>query len=135
MTQWPIEDIPDEHFLYMRLLAAYVVAGEIQPGCFRAHGSGSSRSISTDWSKYSTPVDTRKRARSKPAADYGVLAVVVGPVRAIEGLTVEHAPIPENQAHTDVGGAIADEGVDHTEVRERLTAIASLAIRPEQPVE
>ena len=134
MTDWPIEVVPDADSLYMRLLAMFVVAGEIQPGCFRAHGTDDSRGMSTDWDKYSTPAETRKRAESKPPSAYGVLSMIVGSVRGIEGLSVRHAPSSSNQAHTNVNGVISDPEVDHTEVRERLASIADLVIDPSQPV-
>jgi len=58
--------------------------------------------MSTDWSKYSTPEATLGRAR-KPE-DNGVVEMLVGSVRAISTLVVEHTPLPENRAHTEVFG-------------------------------
>jgi len=58
--------------------------------------------MSTDWSRYSTPEETLARAR-KPE-DNGVVEMVVGAVRAIPNLRVEHVPLPENRAHSEVFG-------------------------------
>ena len=130
MTQWPSEDIPDGAYLFMRALAVHFVRNEIQPGCFKAHGGG----MSTDWSEYSTPQQTRARALSKPPSAYGVVTLPVGGVRDIDGLEVHHAPLAENRAHTNVTGIIADPAIDKTEVRERLAFIAQIAIHPSDPV-
>jgi hypothetical protein len=58
--------------------------------------------MSTEWSKYATPEEVL--ARAKHPADNGVIELIVGDVRAIPGLTVEHAPLSEVRAHTDVLG-------------------------------
>ncbi len=64
--------------------------------------------MSTDWNKYSTPLETRLRAKN-PQANI-VIALVAGDVRAIEGQRIEHTPINPsdeqagNRAHTDVFG-------------------------------
>ena len=64
--------------------------------------------MSTDWEKYSTPQQTRQRAR-KPE-DNIVISLVAGDVRAIEGQRIEHEPIepavedPGNRAHTEIFG-------------------------------
>ena len=60
--------------------------------------------MSTDWAQYSTPQETQSRAKSSPPRDNGVLKLNVGGVRAIEGLSVQHTPLEENRAHTDVFG-------------------------------
>jgi len=71
--------------------------------------------MSTDWSKYSTPPETRIRAR-KPQHN-GVIRLHVGAVRAVPQV-VEHAPTAVNRAHTDVAGEKS------TEVRAMLRRIA-----------
>jgi hypothetical protein len=66
--------------------------------------------VSTDWSRYATAEETRRRALRSSPADNAVLALNVGVVRAIPGQTVVHAPIqghpeiPDNRAHTEVFG-------------------------------
>ncbi len=56
----------------------------------------------TDWSKYATPEETLRRA--KVPSDNGVIGMVVGEIREIPGLRVEHSPLTENRSHTDVFG-------------------------------
>jgi hypothetical protein len=66
--------------------------------------------MSTDWSRYSTPEESRQSAR-EPAVT-GVVEMTVADVRAIPEQTVEHTPIQnhpdpsilDNRAHTDVFG-------------------------------
>lgn len=83
----------------MRVHGAHVKNGELQPGVFRDQGDG----MSTDWSKYSTPEQTRDRA-ANPAQN-GVVALLVQPLRDVP-LEVAHTPdVPRNnRAHTDVRG-------------------------------
>ena len=71
--------------------------------------------MSTDWSKYSTPMNTRDRARNPDRN--GVISLGVGAVRAIPQV-VGHSPIASNRAHTDVAGEKS------TEVRAMLRRIA-----------
>jgi len=100
---FPKEEIPNEHSLFQRVhrnlfrnekLAISLV--------FKNHGDG----MSTDWSKYPTPMDTKERVRidQKDPDLYGVIKMNVGEVRAIEGQIVEHTPLNENRSHTDVKG-------------------------------
>ncbi|MEA2595027.1 MAG: hypothetical protein QOF01_1496 [Thermomicrobiales bacterium] len=66
--------------------------------------------MSTDGNRYSTPEESRQRAR-EPEAN-GVVELAVVDVRAIPEQIVEHTPIqnhpdpgvPDNRAHTDVCG-------------------------------
>ncbi len=95
---WPTEVIPDKAVLYMRLHRAWMKNGEPIPGAFRNIVDG----MSTDWDKYSTPEETRQRARVPN--ENAVIAFVVREVRGIPGQSVEHAPLPENRAHTNVTG-------------------------------
>lgn len=101
MPQYPVEHVPDEHKLYLRVHQNNLKPrGELHAGIFREHNSG----MSTDWSKYATPKETRQRAVSSPAELNGVVSLRVGGVRALEGLTVQHDPLPTNRAHTEVHG-------------------------------
>jgi len=97
-SPWAIEPIPNEDLLYMRVHKSYYRNGELLPIAFRDHERG----MSTDWSKYAHPEETRSRARD-PSKN-GVISMVVEQVRAIEGLAVQHAPLPENRAHANVNG-------------------------------
>ena len=102
---WPKEDIPNGHLLYMRVHRCWLnPSGELRLGVFRNHGTGASVGMSTEWSFYSAPEQTRQRAKSPE--DNGVISMVVGRVREIPGQLVEHTPDIEksNRAHTDVFG-------------------------------
>lgn len=107
---WPIEEIPDTDDLYLRVHRRWFDQnGQLDAGCFRNHPEQTG-GMSTDWSKYATPDQTRRRElRSRPA-DNAVVALNVGEVRAIPEQAVAHAPIqgdpdiPDNRAHAEVFG-------------------------------
>lgn len=120
---WPVEDIPDEDSLYMRVHQANIRAdGSFRTNAWNNHGDG----MSTNWSRYSTPEDTRKDVErfGKQPNKYAVIELRVGQVRAIPGQSVQHSPEEDNQAHTDVLGK-KDE-----EARVRLGRIYSLKLSP-----
>lgn len=118
---WPKEHVPDEDYLYYRIHVTDLDEnGGLRPNSFRDRGGA----MSTDWSKYSTPEESRARARI-PEKN-GIVVLGVGEVRGIPGLWVEHTPDPilNNRAHTDVGGP------KEPEVRVKLARIAQWKIRP-----
>ena len=117
---FPTEDIPDADQVFMRAHRNFLRNGAITPNVFRAQGEG----MSVDWSKYASPDDTRSRAR-KPL-DNAILALVAGEVRSKTGLGVNHTPLPENRAHSDV--ILPQDDEDLTEARIKLGRIATLAI-------
>ncbi len=96
---WPVESIPDSDNLYMRIHHNQIRDDAPIPGAFKDHEGG----MSTDWNKYSTPFETRRRGR-KPEQEYGVVSLPVGGVRSIPNLTVVHEPLPVNRAHSEVFG-------------------------------
>lgn len=61
--------------------------------------------MSTDWSKYSTPGEAQQRARVPE--DNGVVSLSVAAVREEAMQRVQHSPLEDNRAHTDV---IGDKG-------------------------
>jgi len=65
------EDIPNEDRLYYRVHQTYLLMGELKPGVFREIGDG----MSTDWAKYSTPLESRNRAK-KPEKNGAPFKVV-----------------------------------------------------------
>jgi hypothetical protein len=79
--------------------------------------------MSTDWEKYSTPVETQERA-PMPEAN-GVVSLAVAAVRKQARQVVNHAPLDENRAHTDV---IGDKKSD-PETRMTLARIAHWVIQ------
>jgi len=110
---WPSEPIPNEELVYQFVHQQWFKkAGGVSPTFFKnATDPHSGRAgMSTDWSRYSTPVQTRDRAKN-PAIN-GVIETPVSDVRAIPDQMVEHTPIldhpdPEvkdNRSHTDVFG-------------------------------
>jgi len=110
MNGWLKEDIPDPDRLLKRVHRNHARDGELAPGAFHYKGHG----MSTDWQKYSTPAETKSRARAPH--DNGVVGMIAGEVRGF-GLLVEHDPTPENRAHTEIIGTIS------TEMRVRLLRI------------
>jgi hypothetical protein len=119
---WPVENIPNEDFLFFRLHRCYMQFDEeIPQGAFRDQDGG----MSTDWEKYSTPEETQKRAKKSPPEDNGVLRLNVGGVREIKPLSVEHSPDPENRAHTEVLGNKKKD----PEIRLKLQRLAQWVIR------
>ena len=104
---WPIEAIPDGDDIYMRIhLRSWVSpSGRLSSAAFQNRGSG----MSVEWAKYATPEQTRSRSDRHPPTAYGIVAMVTGVVRAIPGQRVEHEPLPENQAHSEVFGEKDEE--------------------------
>lgn len=117
---FPAEFIPDADQVFMRAHRNFLRNGAITPSVFRAQGEG----MSVEWGKYATPEETRNRAR-KPI-DNAILALIAGEIRSKAGLGVNHTPLPENRAHSDV--ALPRDDEDLTEARIKLGRIATLAI-------
>lgn len=107
--KWPIEDIPNADKVFMRVHVNHLDRESIIPGVFRDHNGD----MSTDWNKYSTAEETRRRGRKGPE-EYGVISLAVEQVRSVSRLTVVHTPLDQNRAHTDV------HGEKDTEVRIKL---------------
>ncbi|MBA7567307.1 hypothetical protein ES708_09017 [subsurface metagenome] len=108
---FPQEDIPDTCKLYYRIHKTNIVNNNIIPGAFKERGTGDKKGMSTDWGKYSIPIQTRNRAE-KPKLN-GVINFVVEKLRRIE-LEVIHWPKEDNQSHTNV------RGIDKAKNRIRL---------------
>ncbi|HEY3244813.1 MAG TPA: hypothetical protein VGM03_15840 [Phycisphaerae bacterium] len=97
MGDWPVEDIPSGDSFYKRVHRnLFKPDGTVMTGAF-AH-----REMSVDWSKYSTPEETRQRADNP--SDQAVLEMNVGEVRQVAGQSVEHAPLASNRARSHVIG-------------------------------
>ena len=88
------------------------------PGAFR-NRPDESGGMSVDWQKYSTPQETRARARD-PSANI-VIEFLAGAVRKIPNQTVVHTPDADryNRAHTDIRG----EKKRPVEIRERFMEV------------
>lgn len=94
---YEVEDIPDDNKLYYRIHKGYVRDGEITPGAFREIQDG----MSADWEKYSTPMESRQRAR-KPLEN-AIISFVVYQLRNLT-LQVIHNPARDNRAHSLIKG-------------------------------
>lgn len=116
---WPVEDIPDADHLYMRVHRTWFKpSGDISLRAFANHGAG----MSTDWSKYSTPEQTRDRGRTPPSN--AVVRMNVGDIRAMPGQSVAHSPQDGNRAHADVLGEKDEEA--RMLLRRRATIVLPL---------
>jgi hypothetical protein len=115
---WPAENIPDADSLFKRVRRTEVADdGWPKLNVFVNRGSTDLPDVrpglSTDWSKYSTPEQTRARSRRAAPEEYGVIFFIVGDVRELPFQEVEHTPVcrdpeladdPNNRAHTDIFG-------------------------------
>lgn len=126
---WPKQQVPDGDLLFMRVHSSYIKDGKPNAGVFVNHGEGEQEGMSTDWSEHSTAQQTILRA-PKPNWKGGVIQMVVGDVRKLPRQTVEHAPLPDNRAHTNVKGP-KKESVEGTQVRYLFMRIYRWAIKYE----
>jgi hypothetical protein len=138
--RWPSEPAPAKDALYRWVHQQWFnKAGEVSPTFFRNARdpeTGREGGMSTDWSRYSTPQETRERAKD-PAIN-GVIEMTVGDVLAIPTTPkqkVLHTPIqnhpnPEikdNRAHTDVLGPKDDNEIKRLFSRISRTVISAPA--------
>lgn len=125
--KWPVEDIPDGDLLYRRvhvnLLPANKTDGTIPPGAFLGI-----EGISVDWSKYSTASDSL--ARSRQPAMTGIIQILAGDVRRFKELSVIHAPLDDNRAHSNINGFTKCDRITRTDLRKMLSRNASWIIEP-----
>ncbi len=80
--------------------------------------------MSVNWGKYSSIEETREQGRKPP--ENAVVQLLVGNVRSITPLRVDHSPDFEhsNRSHCDV--AFPEQPEDITEVRRALLEIATI---------
>jgi hypothetical protein len=117
---WPLEAIPDSARLFFRIHRNWLARdGEIMPGFFKNTPADSG--MSCDWEKYSTPEESRSRAKD-PSVN-GVLAMIAGEIRLVPDQRLAHDPLPTNRAHSQVFGD------KDPEVRLKLKRIASWVLR------
>ncbi len=119
LSDWDEESIPESAQLYYRVHVSFIREGKLHPGVFREKGG----SISTDWDRYSTPEESRRRARVPE--ENGIIALGAGRVRAIDELSIRHSPdrTTPNRAHTDILGLPPDDAatrIARNRVRTRL---------------
>ena len=123
MSDWHVEEIPDEDRLYRRVHKVHVRSDGIEPGAFKAYPKGSNR-MSVDWEKYSTPEESLARM-GKPLEN-ALVHLIAGEVRLLSSLAVKHTPKPENRSHSDVVGENTNR------VRMELARICILVIPLDQ---
>lgn len=93
-------NIADSDCLYLKIHKSNMPAdGKVAPSVFIQQGDDG---LSTDWCILSDPHKLRNRVLGSSAnpKDSGVISVLVGPVRAIQGVVVSYDPEPGNPAHT-----------------------------------
>ncbi|MGH7902399.1 MAG: hypothetical protein ACRENZ_11755, partial [Thermodesulfobacteriota bacterium] len=127
---FPIEGIDNNSKLYYRIHKQYFIDSDLLPSVFRETGEGEQKSMSTDWGKYSTPNESRKRAR-KPE-DNGIVHFISGKLRNLN-LSVKHAPTNDNKAHTNVKGNDTPIEQDE-ELRLKLLDEIEWDIYPDEPL-
>lgn len=120
-VEWQAEEIPDDDSVHMRAHRMHF-RPTLQPGVFTPQGLG----MSVDWEKYSSPEDTRQRAR-KPR-DNAVISLPALGIRDIGKLELRHTPdhSTHNRAHSEVFGL--NDGEDLTEARTLLLGIAKIVL-------
>jgi len=104
---WPVEDIPEDATLYMRVHQNHLdSSGRPAPIAFKNRPEHDPHAaMSTNWDRYAPdPEYTRKKDANKPANEYAVIAMKVFDVLQIERQMVKHAPLRNNRAHTEVHG-------------------------------
>lgn len=151
---WEPEDIPDSDQIFARVhLNDIEQDGKPMLRAFRNRDNPfdptAPKAMSTDWCKYSTADQARARAVNSPRHEIGVVALVVGQVRALYGQGVIHTPwfrkpevdeAPNNRAHTDVVGPKSkkdartpEERVQILGVRSGLVEMSVWVVRPSDP--
>ncbi len=98
---WTVEDIPDPDKLFFRIHQTFIHSGEVKPKVFVERGTDSAKGMSTNWDKYSTAQNLKDGARVPE--DNGIASFITGEIRNI-GLKVNHAPLEDNQSHTNISG-------------------------------
>ena len=98
IVPWEIEEIPDQDILFYRIPRVWFPDGILNTAAFR--NTQPSDGMSTDWNKYSTARETRRRSQRHPPEEYAVVQLVAGEVRRMPDQTVVHSPKADNRAHT-----------------------------------
>lgn len=106
---FPIEQIPDEDFLFLRVHCSDMRGEkkeEVGLNAFTNRPTDDPKAkLSTNWSRYSSAEHTRTNLKpGKNPKNYAVVRMNVGAVRKIPTQLVEHAPERENRSHSHVTG-------------------------------
>jgi hypothetical protein len=133
----PIENFFDSHFLYRAVYRGlwqnWEYPDRIDPIFF--YSKNVEEGLSFDWSKYSSPQDTLKRRKGNSLKENGIIQLNLGKlgtniIQFNLPITIEHAPLPENQSHTLLLGITR---YNTAKIRRKLSKIAEWAecMRPE----
>jgi len=97
---WSKEEIPNSDGLLLRVHKQYVDNdGEPNLGAFSPKPDGAP-GLSVNWEKYATAEETRQAAH-RPHLN-GVVRLITGDVRFIPNTAVEHEPVCDNRAHSEI---------------------------------
>jgi hypothetical protein len=113
LENWHSETIFDTNYLFMRVHKDNIYDdGTLKPGAFRnrpPEEENQRPGMSTDWDKYSSPLDTKLRA--KDPSKNAVIQMSVAEIRNISNQVVEHTPNKKynNRSHTDIFGEKKDK--------------------------
>ena len=113
---WPTENIPSEDKVFKRIPPGHCPGGVIAPIAFK------DPELSVNWNKYATAEQTKNQAAVRPER-YGVVSLSVGNIREMPSQQVNHRPLNENQAHSQVEGQKDEEirlklcGLSHWEIQ------------------
>lgn len=129
---WPVEMIPDEHCVYLRVPRVQWNGGQIEAGCFREPQQGRKDNTSTDWDRYRSPHITRADSPRQPPEAYGVVSLNVGRVREVPEQSVEHDPLDDNRAHCLI---IGPKKAGEPKHRLLLARLATVCVNLKGPVE
>lgn len=103
IVPWDVEEVPEPDILFMRIHRSWFSNGVLNTAAFRNTPTAVD-GMSTDWNKYSSALDTRRRSQRNHPVDYAVVQMEVGQVKRLPGQSVVHSPEADNRAHTDVFG-------------------------------
>lgn len=139
---WESEAIPSDDELYVFIHCQWIRNERVVPGFFKNRPDEETGAMSTDWSKYATPDATQQRARKPNVSGVGRLEVEavrkIGEDTAFQQ-TVVHTPVqnhpdlPDNRAHTDVGGPKETADLDVQYQFSELCVLVRLVPNPDDP--
>ena len=130
-SEEPEENFLNSHFLYRAihrgLWQNWESTDRIDPIFF--YSKNAEEGLSFDWSKYSSPQDTLERRKGNSLKENGIIQLNLRKLRTdiIQfnlPITIEHAPLPENQSHTLLLGITRS---NTAKIRRKLSKIAEWA--------
>jgi hypothetical protein len=134
--KWESEEIPRDSKLFYRIHENDIESNEPKPIAFKIRGDDDSKSMSTDWEKYSTPKETL--ARKSDGKKRYIVSLIVSQILEIPKQRVLHSPIhnsiteKDNRAHTDIFWDIdyKKDNALKTQIRAKYLQIYNWEIQP-----